>query len=39
MSDTTIAPASLTELQAELAALREEVFAARALAQRAEDRG
>ena len=39
MSDTAIAPASIAELQAELASLREEVAAARALAQRAEDRG
>ena len=38
MSDT-IAQASVAELQAELTALRDEVAAVRALAQRAEDRG
>ena len=38
MSDTVV-ETSLTELQAELATLREEVGAVRALAQRAEDRG
>ena len=38
MSDT-IAAASISELQAELATLREEVAAVRGLAQRAQDRG
>jgi hypothetical protein len=39
MSDTTVTAASLEEITAELARLREEVAGARALAQRAEDRG
>ena len=39
MPDTVTAPASIEEITAELARLREEVAATRALAQRAEDRG